>query len=129
MYAEDTPISHYSRCLSKLQDDLNQDLVNLQNWLHSNKIALNVVKTQSLTIGSRLNIQKVEKQTEAKPHFEIGDQRINLITDNKYQEVQTDDKLQWDRHIEQVMAKARRALSLIKQAKKFLPPGDLQKMY
>ena len=28
MYADDTAISHSSRCLSKLQDDLNQDLVN-----------------------------------------------------------------------------------------------------
>ena len=35
MYADDTAISHSSSCLSKLQDDLNQDLVNLQNWLHA----------------------------------------------------------------------------------------------
>ena len=48
MYADDTAISHSSRCLSKLQYDLNQDLVNLQNWLHGNKLSLNVVKTQSL---------------------------------------------------------------------------------
>ena len=85
---------------SKLQDDLNQDLVNLQNWLHGNKLSLNVVKTQSLIIGSRPNIQKVEKQTEDKPSFEIGDQKINMITDTKYLGVQIDDKLKWDRHIE-----------------------------
>ena len=129
MYADDTAISHSSRCLSKLQDDLNQDLVNLQNWLHGNKLSLNVVKTQSLIIGSRPNIQKIEKQTEAKPSFEIGDQKINMITDTKYLGVQIDDKLQWDRHTEHVKAKALRALGLIKHAKKFLPSGDLQKMY
>ena len=67
MYADDTAITHSSRCHSKLQDDLNQDLVNLQNWLHGNRLSLNVVKTQSLIIGSRPNIQKIEKQTEAKP--------------------------------------------------------------
>ena len=80
MYADDTAISHSSRCLSKLQDDLNQDLVNLQNWLHGNKLSLNVVKIQSLIIGSRPNIQKIEKQTEAIPSFKIGDQKINMIT-------------------------------------------------
>ena len=37
--------------------------------------------------------------------------------------------LQWDRHIEQVKAKALRALGLIKHAKKFLQSGVLQKMY
>ena len=129
MYADDTAISHSSKCLSELQDDLNRDLVNLQNWLHGNKLSLNVVKTQSLIIGSRPNIQKIEKQTEAKPSFEIGDQKINMITDTKYLGVQIDDKLQWDRHIEQVKTKALRALGLIKHAKKFLPSGDLQKMY
>ena len=96
MYADDTAISHSSRCLSKLQDDLNQDLVNLQNWLHGNKLSLNVVKTQSLIIGSRPNIQKSKKETEAKPSFEIGDQKINMITDTKYLGLQIDDKLQWD---------------------------------
>ena len=121
MYADNTAISHSSRCLSKLQNDPNQDLVNLQNWLHGYELSLNVVKTQSLNIGSRPNIQNIEKQTEAKPRFEIGDQKINIITDTKYLGVQIADKLQWDRHIEQVKAKALRALGLIKYAKKFLP--------
>ena len=67
MYADDTALSHSSRCISKLQDDLNQDLANLQNWLHGNKLSLKVVKTQSSIIGSRPNIQKIEKQTKAKP--------------------------------------------------------------
>ena len=129
MYADDTAISHSSRCLSKLQYELNQDLVNLQNWLHGNKLSLNVVKTQSLVIGSRPNIQKIEKQTENKPSFEIGVQKINMIADTTYLGVQIDDKLQWDRHIEHVKAKALRALGLIKHAKKFLPSVDLQKMY
>ena len=83
MYADDTAISHSSSCVSKLQDDLNQDLVNLQNWLHGYKLSLNVVKTQSL-IGFRPNIQNIEKQTKAKTSFEIGDQKINMITDTKY---------------------------------------------
>ena len=129
MYADDTVISHSSRCLSNLQDELNEDLLNLQNWLHGNKLSLNVVKTNSLVIGSRPNIQKIENQTEAKPNFEIGGEKIDMIADTKYLGVQIDDKLQWDRHIAQVKAKALRASGLIKQARKFLPIGELQKMY
>ena len=93
------------------------------------KFLLERISFQSLIIGSRPNIQKIEKQSEAKPSFEIGDQKINMITDTKYLGVQIDDKFQWDRHIEQVKAKALRALSFTKHAKKFLPLGDLQKMY
>ena len=47
MYADYTVISH-----SKLQDELNEDLLNLQNWLHGNKLSLNIVKTTLLVIGS-----------------------------------------------------------------------------
>ena len=60
----------------------HKDLVNLQNWLHGNKLSLNLVRTQSLII--RPNIEKIEKQTEAMPSFEIGDQKMNMITDTKY---------------------------------------------
>ena len=101
----------------------------LQNWLYVNKLSQKVVKTQFLIIGSRPNIQKIEKQTQAKPSFEIGDQKINMIADTNYLGVQIDDKLRWYRHFEQVKAKVLRALSVIKHAKKFLPSGDLQKMY
>ena len=80
-------------------DDLNHDLVDLQNWLHGNKLSLNVVKTHSLIIGSRPNIQKIRK--------------FNLRTDTKYLRVQIDDKLQWDRHIEHVKAKALCELSVL----------------
>ena len=103
--------------------------MNLQNLLHGNELSLNVVKTQSLIIGSRPNIQKIEKQTDAKPSFEISEQKINMTTDTKYLGVQIDGKLQWDRHIEQLKVKALRALCLIKHAKKFLPSGVLQKTY
>ena len=53
-------------------------------------------------IVSRPSIQKIEKQTEAKRCSEIGDQKIDMITDTKYLGFQIDDKLQWDRHIEHV---------------------------
>ena len=90
-------------------------------------MSLNVVKTQSLIIGSRRNIQKIEKQTNATSFFSIGDQKINMMTDTKYLGVQIDDRLQWDRHVEHVKAKALRAPGLSKDAKKFLLSVDLQK--
>ena len=48
-----------------------------------------------------------------------------MLTATKYLGVQLDDKLQWDRNIEHVTAKALRALGLIKHTKKFLLSGDL----
>ena len=53
MYADDI-ISYSSKYISIRQEDLNRDLVKLQNWLHGNKLSLNVTKAHSLIIGSRL---------------------------------------------------------------------------
>ena len=52
----------------------------LATWLHGNKLSLKFVKTQSLIFTSRPNIQKIEKETEAKPSFEIDDKEINMIS-------------------------------------------------
>ena len=80
--------------LSTLQEDLNRDLVKLRNWPHVNKPSLDVTKTQSLQIAFWSNIRKIEKQTETKPCCEIGDHRINMLTDTKLLGVKIDDKLQ-----------------------------------
>ena len=70
MYADDTAISFSSKNIYDLQNDLNLDLLKLQDWLHANKLSLNVVKTQSLSIGSG---RKIESQPDATPSFSISD--------------------------------------------------------
>ena len=69
MYADDTAISLSSKSFGDLQNDLNLDLLKLQDWLHANKLSLNVVKTQSLVISSGPNIRKIERQPDAPPFF------------------------------------------------------------
>ena len=60
MYADYTAISLSSKSIDDLQNDLNLDLLRLQDWLHANKRSPNIVKTQSLVIGSGPNISKIE---------------------------------------------------------------------
>ena len=123
MYADDTAISLSSKSIGELQNDLNLDLLKLQDWLHANKLSLNVVKTQSLVIGSRPNIRKIESQPDAPPSFSfpIGDQDIEMITNTRYLVVQIDSKLDWDKNIDTIKTKANR--------EKYLPSDILNKMY
>ena len=129
MYADDTAISLSSKSIDDLQNDLNLDLLNLQDWLHANKLSLNVVKTQSLIIGSGPSIRMIENQPDAPPSFSIGDQDIEMITNTRYLGVQIDSKLNWGKHIDTIKTKANRALGLIKYSKKYLPSDILNKMY
>ena len=66
----------------------------------------------SLIIGSKLNIPKLEKQTDFKPYFELEALKIQMINDIKLLGVKIDDKLQWNYQVEQVKAKALQALGL-----------------
>ena len=43
MCADDTAISLSSKGIDDLQNNLNLDLLKLQDWLHANKLSLNVV--------------------------------------------------------------------------------------
>ena len=129
MYADDTAISLSSKSIDDLQNDLNLDLLNLQDWLHANKLSLNVVKTQSLIIGSGPSIRMIENQPDAPPSFSIGDQDIEMITNTRYLGAQIDSKLNWGKHIDTIKTKANRALGLIKYSKKYLPSDILNKMY
>ena len=97
-HADDTTISLSSKSIADLQNDLNLDLLKLQDWLHANKLSLNVVKTQSLIIGSGPNIRKIDSQSDAQPSFSIGDQEIEMIANTKYLGVQVDSQLNWDEH-------------------------------
>ena len=122
MYADDTAISLSSRSIDDLQDDLNLDRFKLQDWLHANKLSLNVAKKQSLIIGfgPNIRIRKIESQPDAPPSFSIGDQEIEMISNTRYLGVQIDSNLNWDKHVDTMKTKANRALGLIKYSKKYL---------
>ena len=106
MYADDTAISLSSKNIDNLQNDLNFDLLSLQYWLHANKLSLNVVKTQSLIIGSGPNIRKIESLPDAQPSFSIGDQEIEMIRNTTYLGVKIDSQLNWDKHTDAIKSKA-----------------------
>ena len=129
MYADNTTSFNSSKYLSILQEDLNRALVKLQNWLHGNKIFVNITETQLVIIGSRPNTLKIKKQTDVKPYFELEELKIKMVNDIKLLGVKIDDKLQWSYEVEEVKANGLQVLGLIKHAKRYIPLSDLQKMY
>ena len=54
MYADDTSIYYSSKTISAINNLVKKDLQTLKSWLDENKLSLNVAKTQSILLGSRL---------------------------------------------------------------------------
>jgi hypothetical protein len=53
MYADDTNLAYSGSDINTIQFHLNEDLENINEWLISNKLTLNMTKTEYMLIGSR----------------------------------------------------------------------------
>ena len=72
MYADDTNTTFHSGNWTELEDKMNMELINLNTWLTSNKLSLNIAKTEFMVIGSRQRLAT----------FENNDLNI-FVNDNK----------------------------------------------
>ena len=57
MYADDTSLTLSSYDSTTLEEKLNKDLEEVQKWLESNKLTLNVKKTKYMIIGSHYRLR------------------------------------------------------------------------
>ena len=55
-FADDTNLTFSAVDLSILQTEMSNDLNRIFNWLSSNKLTLNILKTDFMVIGSRQRI-------------------------------------------------------------------------
>ena len=114
MYADDTTLSHSSKNITDLNENLNRDLCNLKQWLQGNKLSLNLIKTQAMVVGSRPNLKKISDKKVQPPTFVIDDSQIDIVEKVKYLGVQLDQHLVWDEHARYVCTKVSRALGFLK---------------
>ena len=60
MFADDTNVSFAADSLEELQSVINSELERLKSWLITNKLSLNIAKTEFMTIGSRQRINATQ---------------------------------------------------------------------
>ena len=58
MYADDTVVFPSSPSTSEIELKLNLDLANLSQWLHYNKLVLNMKKTEFMMLGTRQRLAR-----------------------------------------------------------------------
>ena len=51
-FADDTNLLNFNNCVKSINKQVNHDLKNLSNWLKTNKISLNVAKTELVVFTS-----------------------------------------------------------------------------
>ena len=89
MYADDTNLTSHSDDINKLEELLNFEMCNIHQWLLSNKLTLNVDKTEYMIIGTRQRLTKVSKEA----NVSIDGKTVKQVYSRNTLGVIIDDKL------------------------------------
>ena len=123
LFADDTSVFIQGDQLDDIANKMNIELKKLVAWLNTNKLSLNIDKTQYM-IFSTYN-RKLIKPTK----LEINDNAIKQVSSTTFIGVTIDNKLNWAEHINRVKCKISKGVGIINKAKRFLTRPCLVTLY
>ena len=122
-----THLTYAGFSADNIQSCLNDDLVNVSNWLRANKLTLNMTKTEFMLIGSRQRLCTLTFP----PRPSINGSPIEHVTTAKSLGVLIDDKLTWRSHIDKLTQKIASGFGAIQRIRHLVPYayGTLHSIY
>ena len=92
-FAGNTNLLYINKSMKRINEHINHDLSLIVQWLRSNKICLNAVKTELVIFSPK------RKQITNHHNFRISGQKIEISTRVKYIGIQIDQHLK-HQHLE-----------------------------
>ena len=127
MYADDTNITFHSHDLSELEDAMNAELINLNTWLQSNKLSLNIAKTELMVIGSRQRLATFSETNDL--NVFVDNEKIKKVQSTKSLGLTIDEHLTWKNHINNITKKISSGISALKRVRPFINRETAVKSY
>ena len=117
MFADDSNITFAASTLTDLENGLNSELRNLNLWLISNKLSLNVVKTEFMVIESN---QRLNSFSDNQINIEIDSRLITKVKEAKSLGVIIDEHLSWSNHVGYLSKKISSAVGAVKRIRRYI---------
>ena len=111
MYADDSTMYASATTANEVTETLNKELQSVLEWGANNKLVLNISKTKSIVIGTNHSLS-------SRPQLNLV---MNGVAVEQVGET-SDCKLSWSKHIDSMVVKMGRGLSVIKRCSAFLTP-------
>lgn len=124
LFADDTNLFHSDPNIWDLMKSLNEELMLLSNWFKSNKLSLNVKKTNYIIFG-----RKRIPVSDAQFMLSIDGNVLEQVDNTKFLGVFIDSKLTWSKHIEHVSLKISKGLGIMGRLRNSLPMNILLTLY
>ena len=125
LYADDTTLTISGDKYKDLFNFLNEDLASLNDWLSLNKLTLNLGKTKYMTYS--LSSRAVQPNSDLR--ISLDGVEIEKVSEFKFLGVYIDEHLSWKSHMNKLLAKIHRNLSVVRKNACFLNKKTLIQMY
>ena len=122
-FADDTNLLNFKSCVNSIKKEVNYDLKNLSNWLKTNKISLNVGKTELVLFTSS------KKQLECDLKIKLNGKRLYETDSVKYLGIQIDKRLTWKQHIKHLAFKLNKANAMLSKLRHVLDIKTRRSVY
>ena len=112
LFADDTTVIFKAKTITELNMVCSHGINKLHDWLCTNRLSLNIGKTQCLLFGSK-NMQN----DLANFNISLGQDKIKVVHEAKYLGLILDDQLSWSHHINSVCKKINFSCFVLQRSK------------
>ena len=122
-FADDTCLLNIQNTISKINRSLNMALKEFSFWLNTNKIALNVAKTEVMLFKTK------HKPCDADLRLKLCRKRLYKKKYLRYLGIKVDENLNWKIHIHDLASKLNRANAILAKLRHFVNSEILRSTY
>ena len=131
VYADDTTLSAtlntfsnsaLTLCTHEIENNINNELTNVSDWLKLNRLSLNTDKTKAM-------IFHMPQRHINPPSININGNEIEFVNNFNFLGITIDSNITWKEHIRKVSQKISKVTAVMNKLKHFLPWYILQTIY
>jgi len=123
LFADDTSLFLRGKNIAAIQNVINSELSEIQNWLNCNKLSVNIEKTNFMIFSVHKKVQYPQLD------IRMNNKEINRNNITKFLGVILDEKLSWFSHIQHIKKKVAKGLGIINKVKILLEHDTLRTLY
>jgi hypothetical protein len=115
IFADDVVVYSNHDSLKTLNENLQNTMNNVFDWYETNRLSLSLEKCKSMVINNNLT-HKLDNFS-----LELGDTKLDQVSQMKYLGVTIDDELNWQGHLKNIAMKINATNARLRRLRKILP--------
>ena len=122
LYADDSCLYSSGKSLLNLINDINIDLINVNKWLNTNKLTLNIDKSHFI-------ISRNKQIPRNLPPIEINNMNIKQVENTKFLGIELQNNLKWDNQVSSIVNKINKYSAILYLTRNKLNKQSLKLIY